>query len=53
MGYNKLKEDGKPFYWSDIRSMTGVKKKNIDKVIPIINRYTDNKNADEIIKLVG
>jgi len=37
--YDKLKEEGRPFYWSDIRDLTGVKRENMDKVIPIIYRY--------------
>lgn len=51
--HNKLTKEKKPFYWSDIRSMTGVKKKNVDKVIPIIYRYTNNETVAEIIKTIG
>ena len=51
--YDKLTKEGKPIYWSDIRSMTGVKKKNVDKVIPIIYRYTNNETVAEIIKTIG
>ncbi len=51
--YNKLKEEGKPFYWSDIRSMTGVKKKNIDKVIPLIQKNADKKCVTDIISLIN
>lgn len=29
-GYSKLKANNAPFYWSDIRRITGVKKKNIE-----------------------
>lgn len=35
--YNKLKSENKPFYWSDIRRLSGVKKANIEKVIPYIH----------------
>ncbi len=52
-GYNKLKADNTPFYWSDIRRITGVKKKNIKKVIPHIRKYINKKIAEEIINLVG
>ena len=52
-GYNKLKANNVPFYWSDLRSITGVKKENIEKVIPHIRKYTNRKTADAIINLVG
>lgn len=52
-GYNKLKADNTPFYWSDIRRITGVKKKNIKKVIPHIRKYTNKKTTEEIINLVS
>ena len=52
-GYNKLKTNNAPFYWSDIRKITGVKKKNIEKVIPHIRKYTNRKTAEAIINLVG
>ncbi len=51
--YGKLMQEGKPFYWSDIRSISGVKKKNIAKVIPHIKKYTDRKTTSDIILLVG
>ena len=51
--YSKLKEKNAPFYWSDIRRITGVKKKNIEKVIPHIRKYTNRKTAEAIINLVG
>lgn len=52
-GYSKLKANNAPFYWSDIRAITGVKKKNIEKVIPHIRKYTNKKTAEAIINLVG
>lgn len=52
-GYKKLKKNNAPFYWSDIRKITGVKKKNIEKVIPYIRKYTNRKTAEAIINLVG
>ncbi len=52
-GYNKLKANNAPFYWSDIRKITGVKKKNIEKVIPYIRKYTDKKTANAIIALIS
>ena len=52
-GYKKLKANNAPFYWSDIRRIIGVKKKNIEKVIPYIRKYTNKKTAETIINLVG
>lgn len=50
--YCKLKEIGEPFYWSDIRKISGVKKKNFPSVIPYLKKYTDADSADRIISLV-
>ena len=52
--YHKLKAErkDKPFYWSDIRQLSGVKKHNIEKVIPLIQRYTDTRTANRIIRLI-
>ena len=52
--YHKLKsETTTPFYWSDIRKISGVKKKNIEKVIPYIHKHTDKTTANTIIKLIN
>ena len=51
--YGKLKEKGEPFYWSDIRRISGVKKKNLQLVVPYLIKYTDEDVADEIMKLIG
>lgn len=52
--FDKLTTEGNgaPFYWSDMRKISGVKKKNIDKVIPYLPKHTDRKNADAIIKII-
>lgn len=52
--FDKLKteEGGAPFYWSDMRKISGVKKKNIDKIIPYLPKHTDRKTADAIIKII-
>ena len=52
--YNKLKSERKnqPLFWSDIRLLSGVKKKNIDYVIPLIKKHTDKKTYTAIIKLI-
>lgn len=51
--YKKLKEAGVPFYWSDIRAMSGVKKKNIPAIIPYLVKHTDMEIAEQIIALMG
>ena len=52
--YHKLKAErkDKPFYWSDIRLISGVKKHNINRVIPLIPKYTDKRTANRIIRLI-
>ena len=52
--YKKLKAEygDSPFYWSDIRSLAGVKKINIDKVIPFIAKHTDNDTYIAILQLI-
>ena len=51
--YRKLSEQQKPFYWSDIRLISGVKKKNIGKVIPFIEKYADKATAQHITAIIG
>ncbi len=51
--YDKLQAEGVSCYWSDIRQLTGVKKKNIEKVIPYIRKYTDEKTAKAIIAVIS
>ena len=50
--YQKLREQGKPFYWSDIRVISGVKKKHIQSIIPYLVKYTDTDTANQIISLI-
>lgn len=51
--YHKLKSETDSFYWSDISKISGVKKKNIDKVIPYLHKYTDRTTANIIIKMIN
>ena len=51
--YRKLTEIGEPFYWSDIRRISGVKKKNFPSVIPYLKNHTDADSAARIISLVA
>lgn len=50
--YHKLKAETDIFYWSDISRISGVKKKNIDKVIPYLHKHTDTITAKTIIKMI-
>lgn len=50
--YKKLSSENKPFYWSDIRQLTGVKKSNIEKVIPYIKKHTSIRIAKDIIEII-
>ena len=49
--YHKLENENKPFYWSDIRKLSGVKKANIEKVIPYIYKHTNKENSTKIINM--
>ena len=51
--YRKLTEIGEPFYWSDIRRISGVKKKKFPSVIPYLKKHTDADSAARIISLVA
>ena len=51
--YHKLKTETDIFYWSDISRISGVKKKNIDKVIPYLHKHTDTITANTIIKMIN
>ena len=51
--YRKLEEEGRPFYWTDIRKMAGVKKKNLQVVIPYLRKYTDDVIVKRIMKLIA
>ena len=50
--YQKLKEAGEPFYWSDIRKLSGVKKKHFPVIMPYLKIHTDAASATRIIGLV-
>lgn len=49
--YQKLERErgDKPFYWSDMRGICGVKKANIQKVIPYLIKIAGNDMADKIL----
>ncbi len=51
--YRKLEEEGRLFCWTDIRKISGVKKKNMQLVIPYLMKYTDVEMVDRIMDLIG
>ena len=50
--YQKLMEEGDPFCWTDIRKLSGVKKKNFQTIIPYLMKYTEVDMANQIIMLI-
>lgn len=52
--YQKLKEErgNIPFYWSDIRSLSGVKKQKINDIIPHLYKYADQDTVKSIIMIL-
>lgn len=51
--YQKLKENGEPFYWTDIRKIAGVKKKNLQLVVPYLMEHTDADTFNRIMELIS
>jgi len=53
--YYKLKKERgvAPFYWSDMRKISGVRKKHAEKIIPLIHNYADDTTTKDIITLMG
>lgn len=51
--YRKLKKTGEPFYWSDIRRISGVKKKNFPSIIPYLVNHTDDDMVNRIIAIIA
>ena len=51
--YRKLEEEGKPFCWTDIRRISGVKKKNMQEVVPYLNKHSDNAIVERIMMLMS
>lgn len=50
--YQTLMDQGKSFYWSDIRRISGVKKKNFQSIIPYLVKHTDIDTANRIITMI-
>ena len=50
--YKKLEEEGKPFCWTDIRKISGVKKKNLQEVVPHLISHTNADTVGRIVELI-
>lgn len=52
--YKKLKKErgDRPIYWVDLRRLSGVKERNLFKVIPLIYKYTDSQSAKIICQII-
>ena len=52
--YQKLKaaRPNKPIFWSDLRDMSGLKKHNIEKVLPFLKKHADKNTYDAIIEII-
>ena len=52
--YQKLKAEcpNTPVFWSDIRDLAGVKKQNIEKVIPFLEKHTDKTTYNTILRII-
>lgn len=53
--FNHLKADRgeAPFYWTDIRNISGVKAKHLSEVLPLLPRHTDANTAETITSLIN
>lgn len=52
--YYKLRQErgDSPIYWSDIRQLAGLKKKNFHVILPYLEKYSDQATADAIREMV-
>lgn len=50
--YRKLEEELGIFYWSDIRKISGVRKKNFHAIIPYLAKHSDAVTAGRIIAMI-
>jgi len=50
--YEKLKESGEPFYWSDMRKLAGVRKDKCDEIEQHLRKFADGTSAAVILKLM-
>lgn len=50
--YRKLEERGEPFYWSDIRRISGVKKEKVRSAIAYLKKYADEDTVSNLLMLL-
>ena len=52
--YQKLTAErpNDPIFWSDLRDLSGVKKHNIEKVLPFLKKHTDKKTYASIMEII-
>ena len=52
--YQKLKSDrpNSSIFWSDIRALSGIKKENLEKVIPFLEKHSDTATYNAIMKII-
>ena len=46
--YEKLTNEGVPFYWSDIRKLAGIKKIRFQEIKPFLFNYVDAESVERI-----
>lgn len=51
--YKKLEEEGKPFCWTDIRKISGVKKKNFQEVVHYLIKHANDDLVSRIKALLA
>lgn len=50
--YKKLEDERKPFCWTDIRKISGVKKKNLPEVVLYLLKYMNESMVGKILNLI-
>lgn len=50
--YRKLEEEGKTFYWTDVRRISGVKRKNLQDVVPYFREHAGADTVERIKELI-
>lgn len=53
--YKKLRDEkpDQPVFWTDIRKLSGVKKKNLPGLLPELDKYADKKTVNAIRDLIN
>lgn len=52
--YRKLSANKEgAIYWSDIRTLAGVKKKNINKILPHLKKYADAETLEMLLHIIN